>query len=85
MTLIIFWLPSHALPIVLLFQVVENVTGVDFTAAYKLGNGRVSDVFERLLAARIPVETRALLMLPVRINNVYLCVAFLYRGYGIRC
>ncbi|KAJ4390449.1 hypothetical protein N0V85_007208 [Neurospora sp. IMI 360204] len=45
-------------------KVVENVTGVDFTAAYKLGNGRVSDVFERLLAARIPVETRALLMLP---------------------
>ncbi|CCC07375.1 hypothetical protein SMACR_02383 [Sordaria macrospora] len=45
-------------------KVVEIVTGVDFTAAYKLGNGRVSDVFERLLAARIPVETRALLMDP---------------------
>ncbi|EAA27042.3 defective in DNA methylation-9 protein [Neurospora crassa OR74A] len=45
-------------------KVVEIVTGADFTAAYKLGNGRVSDAFERLLAARIPVETRALLMLP---------------------
>ncbi|KAK1775559.1 WD40 repeat-like protein [Copromyces sp. CBS 386.78] len=45
-------------------KVVEIVTGVDFTAAYKLGNGRVSDVFERLLAARIPVEIRSLLMLP---------------------
>lgn len=70
-TLIFSRLPFHALPIVLLLQVVEIVTGADFTAAYKLGNGRVSDVFERLLAARIPVETRALLMLPVRINNVY--------------
>ncbi|KAK0635081.1 hypothetical protein B0T17DRAFT_604345 [Bombardia bombarda] len=45
-------------------HVVGILTGLPFLAEYKLLNGRIGPEFERLLAARVPHEIRALLSLP---------------------